>query len=93
MKTHDATCGIGMAGLDTSHVPAFAGLLHDSTKEYHVPGARIAAAFPGGSPDFDLSINRVGQFTADCSLLTIDCKGYDYGTDMVVRVTEIAPQR
>jgi len=52
-----------MAGLDTSHVPAFASLLHDATHEYHVPGARIVAACPGGSPDFDLSANRVGPFT------------------------------
>jgi alpha-L-fucosidase len=28
----------------------------------------------------------------DASLLTMDCKGYDYGTDMVVRVAEITPQ-
>jgi len=59
MKTYR----IGMVGLDTSHVPAFASLLHDATHEYHVPGARIVAAFPGGSPDFDLSANRVGPFT------------------------------
>ncbi len=30
--------------------------------------------------------------SGDASLLTIDCKGYDYGTDMVVRVAEITPQ-
>ena len=54
---------IGMAGLDTSHVPAFATLLHDSSHEFHVPGGRIVAAFPGGSPDFDLSANRVAAFT------------------------------
>jgi predicted dehydrogenase len=56
---------IAIAGLDSSHVPAFASLLHDASHEYHVPGARIVAAFPGGSPDFDLSISRVDQFTAD----------------------------
>ena len=65
MTTPNRILRIGMAGLDTSHVPAFAGLLHDSSQEYHVPGARIVAAFPGGSPDFDLSINRVEQFTAE----------------------------
>lgn len=58
------TLRIGMAGLDTSHAAAFANLLHDNSLEYHVPGARIVAAYPGGSPDFDLSISRVGQFTA-----------------------------
>jgi alpha-L-fucosidase len=30
--------------------------------------------------------------SGDGSLLTIDCRGYDYGTDMVVRVAEITPQ-
>jgi hypothetical protein len=54
-----------MAGLDTSHVPAFAKLLHDASEAHHVPGARIVAAFPGGSPDFSLSINRVEGYTAD----------------------------
>jgi len=52
-----------MAGLDTSHAPAFATLLHDSSQEFHVPGARIVAAFSGGSPDFPQSINRVAGFT------------------------------
>lgn len=56
---------IGMAGLDTSHVPAFANLLHDHSHEFHVPGARIVVAFPGGSPDFNLSIDRIAQFTGD----------------------------
>jgi len=54
---------IGMAGLDTSHVTAFATLLHDTSHEFHVPGARISTAFGGGSPDFDLSMTRVGRFT------------------------------
>jgi len=57
------TLRIGMAGLDTSHVPAFARLLHDESDPHHLPGAHITAAFAGGSPDFDLSINRVEGFT------------------------------
>lgn len=59
------TLNIGMAGLDTSHVSAFAKLLHDSTQEHYVSGGRIVAAFSGGSPDFALSINRVEGFTKD----------------------------
>ena len=54
-----------MAGLDTSHVGAFANLLHDSANPHHVPGARIVAAFPGGSADFEQSIGRVEGFTAN----------------------------
>ena len=59
------TFRIGMAGLDTSHAKAFAQILHDASQEHHVAGARIVAAFPGGSPDFPQSISRVEGFTAD----------------------------
>jgi len=54
-----------MVGLDTSHVSAFSKLLHDASAPHHVPGARVVAAFPGGSPDFDVSINRVEKFTTE----------------------------
>ena len=54
---------IGLVGLDTSHVTAFAGLLNDPKHARHVPGGRIVAAFPGGSKDFDLSSSRVEGFT------------------------------
>lgn len=60
-----STLKIGMVGLDTSHVTAFANLLHDSSNPHYVPGARITVAYPGGSPDFDISINRVEGFTND----------------------------
>lgn len=54
---------LGMIGLDTSHVIAFAKLLNDPNHEYHIPGGRVTAAFPGGSPDFELSISRVQGYT------------------------------
>jgi len=50
---------IGLVGLDTSHVTAFAEIF----KTQQVPGAQIVCGFPGGSPDFDLSINRVAGYT------------------------------
>ena len=50
---------IGIVGLDTSHCPAFTGLLNDETNAYHVPGGRVIGAFPGGSGLFSLSRNRV----------------------------------
>jgi predicted dehydrogenase len=55
---------LGLIGLDTSHAPAFAKLLNDASQEHHVPGGRITTAFPGGSPDFALSRDRVEGFTA-----------------------------
>ncbi len=54
---------IGLIGLDTSHAPAFTKLLNDASHSYHVAGGRVVAAFPGGSPDFGLSWNRVEAFT------------------------------
>jgi len=54
---------IGMIGLDTSHAPAFANLLHHADDPYHIPGMRVTIAFPGGSPDFPTSINRLEGFT------------------------------
>ena len=56
---------IGMVGLDTSHAVAFTRLLHDEGHPFHVPGGRVTVAFPGGSPDFELSASRVGRFTRE----------------------------
>jgi predicted dehydrogenase len=56
---------IGMIGLDTSHVSAFAKLLHNSDQEHAVSGGKIKAAYPGGSPDFPLSISRVDGYTQE----------------------------
>lgn len=54
---------IGLVGLDTSHVTAFASLLNDPGNRDHVPGGKVVAAWPGGSPDFELSRSRVEGFT------------------------------
>lgn len=66
-----AAMQIGMIGLDTSHCPAFVKLLNDSAHEFHVCGAQIVKAFPGGSKDFSLSHSRVGQFSAELKALGI----------------------
>ena len=55
---------IGIIGLDTSHATAFTELLNDPTAPGHVPGARVVAAFKGGSPDIPSSIGRVEEYTA-----------------------------
>ena len=54
---------IGLIGLDTSHAPEFTRLLNDEKGKDHVPGGKVVAAFPGGSPDMDISRNRVEGFT------------------------------
>jgi predicted dehydrogenase len=56
---------IGMIGLDSSHAPAFAKLLHDESHPCHIPGFRVVAAYPGGSPGFALSTDRLPIFTED----------------------------
>lgn len=56
---------LGIVGCDTSHCVAFARILNDPANEHHISGARIVAAFPGGSPDFELSISRVEGFVQE----------------------------
>ncbi|MFN2156414.1 MAG: Gfo/Idh/MocA family protein [Anaerolineae bacterium] len=54
---------IGMVGLDTSHCLAFTRILNDRRDEYHISGAEVIAAYPGGSASFSHSRNRVQGFT------------------------------
>ena len=56
---------IGLIGLDTSHAGAFTQLLNDSSRADHIPGARVVAAFKGGSPDVEASATRIEKFTAE----------------------------
>ncbi|TYP79396.1 Gfo/Idh/MocA family protein [Paenibacillus methanolicus] len=60
---NEQTVKIGMIGLDTSHVTAFTELLNNRDHPYHVGGGTVAVAYPGGSPDFELSYSRVEGFT------------------------------
>jgi hypothetical protein len=53
-----------MIGLDTSHVVAFARILNNPADPNHVPGAKIVAAYRGGSPDLPSSRDRIDKFTA-----------------------------
>ena len=47
---------VGIIGLDTSHSPAFTRILNDPSHPDHVPGARVIAAYKGGSPDVPASV-------------------------------------
>lgn len=62
---NDAPLRLGMIGLDTSHVLRFTELLNDPSHADHVPGARVIAAFKGGSPDIEASASRIERFTAE----------------------------
>ncbi|MFP6598067.1 MAG: Gfo/Idh/MocA family oxidoreductase, partial [Candidatus Hydrogenedentota bacterium] len=56
---------IGIIGLDTSHVTAFTKLINDPAQKDHVPGAKVIAAYKGGSDDIESSYSRVGGFTKE----------------------------
>ncbi|HEX6464679.1 MAG TPA: Gfo/Idh/MocA family oxidoreductase [Vicinamibacterales bacterium] len=56
---------VGIVGTDTSHATAFTKMLNDRTDPNYVPGARVVAAFKGGSPDVEESRTRVDRFAAE----------------------------
>lgn len=56
---------LGIIGTDTSHVTAFTKTLNDPSSPDHVPGARIIAAYRGGSPDIESSRTRIDKFTQE----------------------------
>jgi len=53
---------LGIVGTDTSHATAFAKILNDPASPDYVPGARIVAAYKGGSKDIEESASRVDKF-------------------------------
>lgn len=56
---------LGIIGTDTSHAIAFTSVLNDANATDHVLGARVVAAFKGGSPDIEESARRVNQYAAE----------------------------
>lgn len=57
---------LGIIGTDTSHVPAFTQMLNSAPDaKDHVAGARVVAAYKGGSKDIESSISRVDQYAED----------------------------
>lgn len=56
---------VGIIGTDTSHAAAFTHILNDKSNPNHVPGARVVAAFKGGSPDVEASRTRIDRFAAE----------------------------
>ena len=72
---------IGIIGTDTSHVPAFTKLLNDKSDPNHIPGARVVAAYKGGSADVESSRTRVDKFAEE-----INTK---YGVELVNSIEEL----
>ena len=53
---------LGLIGLDTSHAPTFTKLINDPHDPFHIPGARVVAAYPGGSPDMEFYVDLKAKF-------------------------------
>lgn len=75
---------LGIIGTDTSHVIAFAKVLNDPANKDHIPGARIVAAFKGGSPDLKESASRVDGYAAQLSK--------DFGVEIVPSIAALLPK-
>jgi hypothetical protein len=56
---------LGIVGTDTSHAIAFTSILNNPTSPDHVPGARVVAAYKGGSKDLSVSASRVDKFAEE----------------------------
>jgi len=56
---------LGIVGTDTSHVTEFTKVLNDPGSPDYVPGARVVAAYKGGSKDVENSATRIDKFTAE----------------------------
>ena len=77
----EKTLKVGLIGLDTSHAPAFTKLLNDTTAEEYIPGAKVVAAFAGGSPDVEASYTRVDKYTNQIR--------EEYGVEIVSSIEEL----
>src|SRR4051812_4662121 len=78
----EAELRIGIIGTDTSHAVSFTKLLNDSSHPHSIRGGRVVAAYPGGSPDFPLSANRVEGFMTELE--------EQYGVTRMKTIEEVA---
>ncbi len=56
---------VGIIGTDTSHVIAFTKILNNPKNPDYIPGAKVVAAFKGGSADIESSRTRVDQYAEE----------------------------
>ncbi|MBN4046683.1 Gfo/Idh/MocA family oxidoreductase [bacterium AH-315-P07] len=78
---HAQEIRIGIIGLDTSHVTAFTKLINDPKAKDHVPGAKVIAAYRGGSDDIESSYSRLDKFTKELQ--------ENYGVKIVDTIEEL----
>lgn len=65
LSLHAADLRLGIIGTDISHVSHFTRILNNASDPNHIPGARVVAAFKGGSPDIVSSRTRVDGFAEE----------------------------
>jgi predicted dehydrogenase len=75
---------VGIIGLDTSHVTAFTSILNNPKVKPELAGARVVAAYPGGSEDVEASRTRVKGFT--------DTLKDKYGVEIVDSIDALLPK-
>jgi predicted dehydrogenase len=54
---------LGIIGCDTSHCVAFTEFINNPTNKDELAGARVVAAFKGGSPDIPSSVSRIENYS------------------------------
>lgn len=69
---------LGIIGTDTSHVIHFSRMLNDKSAADYMPGARVVAAYKGGSLDIPASYTRVDKYAEDMNKL--------YGVEIVADI-------
>ncbi len=75
---------LGIIGTDTSHVAAFTSMLNDPANKNHLPGARVVAAYKGGSQDLESSWSRVDKYAAELAA--------KYGVEIVPSIEVLLPK-
>jgi hypothetical protein len=65
ISLHAADLRIGIIGTDISHVIHFTRILNNATDPDHIAGARVVAAYKGGSPDIVSSRTRVDGYAEE----------------------------
>jgi hypothetical protein len=58
-------CALGSSVSIHRTSPPSPALLNDPSNPNHVPGARVVAAYKGGSPDIESSATRIDKFTTE----------------------------
>jgi hypothetical protein len=71
---------IGIVGTDTTHGTHFTRMLNDASAKDRVMGARIVAAFKGGSPDIENSRSRIERLTNEIT---------GYGVPLVNNISDL----